>query len=218
MRALLLVTASLLLTACGPSGQQVIDQRRPEVEARIKQLEEFAAKVASGEASQSDLALPAGIKLKVKLDGKQGNAAEFHLADLQGAKPELEYVHTGSVDLMFARQYLAGQGLEDGGRVASIISDFLQPRFAVVVRETSLTLPIASASGDTFEPGNVDFEVHLLDLQERKELGVVRGTARSSDTAIARTEHYENTNQDLKYSLSLSAGIAYAKLMRPYVN
>lgn len=212
---IMLATAALLLAGCGPSGKDVIDKNRAEVEARIKLIEEFAGKVSAGTAEQAQLKLPDGVKLTSKKDGQYGNAIDIALEEAEGSKASLEYVH-GGVDLVIARDHLKGQRLDKGDYVQSTIDCLLKPRYLVIVKNASLTLPEATGDGKTFKSGSVDFEVYAFDMQEKKELGMVKGSAQSGDTAIARTEHAVNTDQDLRSSMALNAGVAYGMLMRPY--
>ncbi len=206
-----------LLCGCGPSGKHLVDQHRGELEARVAQIEEFAKRIEAGEAATTDLVLPEGIKLKVKADGKAGNTLELHLAEAKGEKPALEYVHGGN-DLLFVRDFLKGQRLENADSVQHNIENFLKPRFLCIVRDARLSLPSKTFGEETFEPGHLEFEVYCYDLQEKKELGVVRGKAESSDTVLARTEHVVNTDQDLKSSFAMNAGLAHAMAMKPYTD
>jgi hypothetical protein len=213
----MLGTFVLLLAGCGPSGKDLVEQHRGELEARVAQIEAFAKRIESGEATQSELALPEGVKLKFKADGKAGNAMELHLAEAKGEKPEMDYIH-GGIDLQFVREFLAGQRLDKADSVRRDIENFLQPRFLCIVRDARLSLPSKSFGEETFEPGHLEFEVHCYDLQQKKDLGVVRGKAESSDTVLARTEHVANTDQDLKSSFAMNAGVAVAMAMRPYTD
>lgn len=207
---------ALLLAGCEPSGKSVLEKHRGPVEARIKLIEEYAEKVQAGTAEQTPLALPDGVKLKFKKDGEPGNAIDVSLEEAQGKEPTLEYVH-GGADLVTAREQLKGEGLERGRYVQSTMDCLLKPRFLAIVKDGSLTMPEFILGDDKhFKGGSLAFEVYVFDLQEKKELGMVKGTAESSDSVLARTDAGSNTNQDLKSSMELSAGVAYAKAMAPY--
>jgi hypothetical protein len=210
------VAVVLVLIGCEPSGKAVIDKNRAAVEARIKVIEEFAAKVSDGMAEQTALTLPAGVKLKRKKDGQPGNVIDIALEEAQRSKVSLDYVH-GGTDLLLARQHLKGDGEYKGSYVQSTVDCLLKPRFLVIVKNTSLTLPEFILGDDKhFKPGSVEFEVYAYDMQENKELGMVKGSAKSSATVLARTDHGSNTDQDLKYSMELNAGVAYGSLMDPF--
>lgn len=212
-----LAAMAILLAGCGPSGKDVIDTNRAAVEARIKMIEEFAGKVSAGTAEQTELKLPDGVKLKFKADGQPGNAMDIPLEEAEGSKASLDYVHGGG-DLVIARDHLKGQRLDKGDYVQNTVDCLMKPRFLVIVKNTSLTLPEATGDGETFRGGNVDFEVYAYDMQEKKELGMVKGSAQSGDSAIARTKHSVNTDQDLKSSMAMHAGLALAKVMGPYTD
>jgi hypothetical protein len=208
------IAFALLLAGCKPSGKQVIDKNRAAVEARVKVIEEFAEKVKIGIAEQTPLTLPEGVKLKLKESGQPGNAIDIPLEEAQGTKASLNYVH-GGLDLEWARDFLQGQRLERGDTVQHTLDCLLKPRFLVIVKDTSLKLPEFILGDDKhFTPGYVEFEVYAFDMQENKELGMVKGSAKSSETVLARTNSGSNTDQDLKYSMELNAGMAYLMAIR----
>jgi hypothetical protein len=123
----------------------------------------------------------------------------------------------GGADLATAREQLKGERLERGRYVQSTMDSLLKPRFLVIVKDGSLTMPEFILGDDKhFKGGSLEFEAYVFDLQEKKELGMVKGKAESSESVLARTDAGSNTNQDLKSSMELSAAVAYAKAMAPY--
>jgi hypothetical protein len=214
--ATVVAAVALIILGCKPSGKSVIEKNRSAVEARIKLIEEFAEKVKIGMAEQTPLKMPDGVKLKFKESGQPGNAMELALEEAQGKKPSLNYVH-GGLDLEWARDYLQGKRLEKGAIVQHTVDNLLKPRFLVIVKDASLTLPeFIMGDSEHFKPGFVEFDVYAFDIQENKELGMVKGSAKTKDTIRARTNSGSNTDQDLKSSLEMSAGMAYLTAIRDF--
>jgi hypothetical protein len=212
----LLVPAVLLalLAGCGPSAKQVVAEKRGELEARIKLIDEFAGKVAAGTAARGELKLPDGVKLN-STGGPDTTALRMSLEDAQDKEAGLELAFGGG-DLRLAREYLSGVEPYDADQASSTVNNLLQPRFLILMKTGSLVLPKTSGDGETFSSGSIEFEVYVLDMIESKELGALRGSATSDDKVEARTKYASDTETDLKSDLWTNADLAYQRLMQPF--
>jgi hypothetical protein len=215
MRKLLVPAILLVLLAgCGPSAKQVVAEKRGELEARIKLIDEFAGKVSSGTAARGELKLPDSVKLN-STGSPDTNALRMSLENAQGKEAELELAFGGG-DLRQAREYLSGVEPYDADQASSTVNNLLQPRFLILLKTVSIVLPKTAGDGKTFSSGSIDFEVFVLDMVENKELGALKGSATSDDKVEARTKYASDTETDLKSDLWTNADLAYKRLVQPY--
>lgn len=213
MRSLYCIVAtSLLATGCGQSPKELLDENRPQLEARVRAIEQFAKKVESGEASTAKLTFPNGEKLRFVSGTDEGNTMRMHTECALGKTPTFEFEYGEGSYLRDAKRAVAGEYLWEESSYAQVaLRKVLQPRYMLLVKVDKVTLPEINEADKTFVTGSVEFRVYGFDLIESKELGVAYCKTENSDKVSVRDKY--KTNDNVKTDLATNASLEFMKAL-----
>lgn len=214
-----LLTVVLCLAACGPSAGDVIEEHRNAAEKRLAEVEEFAQRVEDGDTPSSDLAPPDGVKFVFPHPDADdfGNAVCLHINDALGRNERDKLgLPSSSTWISLPRQYVKGDRRSDGvEKTRNFLERFLDVRFLAVIKITSLIEPFAGMD-KSFTAGRIVFEVHVRDLKEGKDLGIIKGRATNDEEVIVNTETGHATKESLLRDLGRQARLALNDAITPH--
>ncbi len=218
MRSLYCIAATSLLAAgCEQSAKDVMDENRPQLEARVRTIEQFAKNVESGEASTAKLTFPDGEKLRFVSGTPDGNTMRMQVDWALGGEPKFEFDSGEGLDFKQAKRALIGEHEWLNTNTAQYtIEKLLKPRYLLLVKVDKVALPRVNVAEKTFEPGWVEVRVYGFDLKESKELGMASCQVESSDKVSVRGKY--KTDEHLKSDLVGNATLELRKALQGYLN
>lgn len=184
MRKLLLLCSLFLLSACGPSAEELVAEYRGRAEPRLASIAEIATTAATHKA---ELKAPSPAE-KLRFTGDAGNAGLVMVAELDvdpATKPGLDfYLDTFWLD--YPRDCLAGNAGDAPESVRLAFDKLLALKYLVVVRERLYSEPVAS-DATSFLPGTWVADVLVYDIEKAELLGGWSVSATNSDTVDVNT-------------------------------
>ncbi|MBK8207322.1 MAG: hypothetical protein IPK87_11130 [Planctomycetes bacterium] len=184
MRKLLLLCC-LLLSACGPSSEEVVAEYRGRAEPRMARMAEIAATAA---VHKDEFKAPAPAE-KLRFAGDSGNAGLVMVEELDTnpeTRPGLDF-HVDTFWLDYSRDCLAGNAGDAPEGVRLAFDKLLALKYVVIVRERLYAAPVASDE-KSFIPGTWEADVLVYEIEKAELLGGWSVSATNSDTVDVNTD------------------------------
>ena len=180
-KTLPLIAIALLLAACGPSAEELVEQRRSDAEPKLKQVEEVGRKAVTYTGDAADISLPDGVKLDFHETGNAALVQVEQFAEGDARKPKLDLI-LDEHWLGNSRRLLSeGPGEMAPEAVTGAFDRLLAIKYIAFVR-TGLYADPAVTGGDSFSPGFWQGDVMVFELESGACLGRVELSAKNSDT------------------------------------
>lgn len=157
----------LLLAACGPSPEEVVEEYRPRLEDHIKKMDAVARKAIANTSAQG--APAADVRLTF---GNGGNARIVHAErfdDDPAFKPELDLI-LSDFWLTLVQDSLKGSPIEDSDGMRAAAEEVLAVKYLIVVRTLSKSEPVVMGES-SFAGGSWDAELYVCDVAKGELLG-----------------------------------------------
>ncbi|MCA8911985.1 MAG: hypothetical protein KDB82_09785 [Planctomycetes bacterium] len=179
-KCLPLITIALLLAACGPSAEELIEQRRAEAEPKLKQIEDAGKLAVTYTGEPSDISLPDGGKLNFTQGGNAALVQVEQFAEGDARKPQLDLI-LDEHWLVNSRKLLSeGPGSMAPEAVSGTFDRLLAIKYIAFVRTTLYADPVVMGEG-SFSPGFWQGDVMVFELEGGKCLGRIELSAKNSD-------------------------------------
>lgn len=200
----------LLLAACGPSADDLINEYRPQAEPRMAAVAGVAKAAA---AHSAELAEPS-VQLTFG-DGRDAAIVHLELLDEDPkTKPDLDF-HIVNFWLEFPRDCLAGRADFDidADAVRSGFDQLLALKYLVVIRTRLFAAPV-STDDKSFSPGLWQGEVLVYEIEGAKLLGGYSVSAGNDAEVTVNTQSvdswlrsnlWENARKEVKKVLEKHA-------------
>jgi hypothetical protein len=174
----------LLITACGPSAEDVTGEYRARADKKLTQVRAAVKKAADFNA---DFKVPA-IKDKLSFQGDGANTALAHIEDFS------EPAGKADLDLIFQKLWysvpvdtLKDAAGRDADSVRSSFESLLALKYLLLVKTKYYSGPAVSADS-SFLPGSWEAHVLLVDIEKGEVLGGWNVTAKNSDKVSVNTK------------------------------
>lgn len=187
-RLLSLCALCLLLAACGPAPEEIVEEYRPRLEEHIKKMETVSRKAGANTAAQS--APPADLKLTF---GAGGNARVLHAERLDedpAFKPELDLI-LSDFWLTLVQDSLKGSPIQDGDAMRAACDEVLAVQYLVIVRTLSKSEPVVMGE-ESFAGGSWEAELYVCDVAKGELLGGWTVNARNDEKVTVDTSKIES--------------------------
>lgn len=166
----------LLLSACGPTPDDVIEQHRADTEAKLKQIDDIGKSALTYKEPPAPISLPDGTKLSFA-DG--GNAALMQVEEFaEGAANKKAFsLSLNSAWLGVPRGYLTkGPRQLEAASISTQFDEFFALKYVVLIR-TLLSAKPKVAGDSSFSPGFWQGDLMLFEIESGKCLGRVELSA-----------------------------------------
>jgi hypothetical protein len=197
----------LLLAACGPKVEEVIEKRRAGAEAKLKEYSE-----AVHAAINNPLEKPPVLTDKLDLDGTD-MLIHAEWVDGEHAACSIAFEINLWID---TRDYLHGASPVSGmagTTMERMFDDFEGKKRFVVIETLSCSKGAASADG-TFAGGGFHGRLHFVDVAKKSSLGVIPIESGSSGEISAHVGHEDKAVESDAWSHSREA---VEKALAPYL-
>ena len=173
-----------LVTACGPSAEEVTGEYRARADKKLAQVRAAVKKAADFNA---EFKAPS-IKDKLSFHGDGANTALAHIEDLS------EPVGKPDLDLIFQKLWysvpvdtLKDPAGRDADSVRSSFEALLALKYLLLVKTKYYSGPAVSAD-TSFLPGSWEAHVLLVDIEKAEVVGGWNVTAKNSDKVSVNTK------------------------------
>lgn len=182
-----LLQLMLLVTACGPSAEDVTGEYRARADKRLSQVSAAVKKAAEFNA---DFKAPA-IKDKLSFQGDGANTALAHIEDLSepAGKPDLDLIFEKTW-LTFPQNALKEPAGYDADSLRASFEKLISLKYLLLVKTKHYSGPAVSADS-SFLPGSWEAHVLLVDIEKSEVVGGWNVTAKNSDKVSVNTKEPE---------------------------
>ncbi|MCB9895150.1 MAG: hypothetical protein H6839_11920 [Planctomycetes bacterium] len=211
-KVLLASCVVLLLAACGPSGEDIVNQRRAAAEPKLKQLDEIGEASLKLEQEPEGIQMPDGVKLRFHENRNAALLQTENFAKGDGAKLSLDLIiESGWLD--GARSMLSqGAGDAHPDYVGGVFDTLDALEYLVLVRTRMYADPSVT-NEKMFSPGWWQGDVMVFEIKSGKCLGVASIEATNSDEVNAKiTEADKWLHSDLWSNARKAVNAALAPL------
>lgn len=186
----------LLLAGCGPTPEDVIEQRRADTEARLKQIDDIGTSALTYKEAPAPISLPEGTRLSFA-DG--GNAALMQVEEFaEGAASEKAFsLSLNSAWLGVPRGYMTkGPGQLTAPSISTHFEEFFALKYVVLIRTLLFAEPKVAeakyADDSSFSPGIWQGDLMLFEIESGKCLGRIELSAMNKSIVKIAQYHLES--------------------------
>ncbi|MCA8913810.1 MAG: hypothetical protein KDB90_00260 [Planctomycetes bacterium] len=184
-KAVLLACVLLMLAACGPTGEDIVNQRRADAEPKLKQIEELGAIALKLEQEPEGIQMPEGAKLRFREGRNAALLQTEKFASGDAARPSLDLIIEYGW-LEEARSMLSqGAGDSHPDYVSGVFDALDSLEYLVLVRTRMYADP-AITDSKMFSPGWWQADVMVFVIKTGKCLGISAVEATNSDEVDAK--------------------------------